>query len=568
MKTSSILTVTTGLWLAVTFSAKGQVSFTKITTGPIATDKGTFAYAAWGDFRGLGFLDLTVGEYSSPTNVFYRNNGDGTFARITPGDPLGTAAFLIDPAPADFDNDGHLDLFVTGVASVVSPPRNILCRNNGDGTFTAVSGGGVTNITGNFNTCAVADYDNDGFVDLFVPGFLGATSLLFHNNGDGTFGRVQSGPPVNTIINNYSVSWADYDMDGFMDLLVNTDNRNLLYHNNRDGTFSQILTNIVATDTWPQNPWGSAWGDYDNDGLPDLFVTGMEMGNRLYHSLGKGAFTNVTAGPMLPPPSGGGSRACAWGDYDNDGYLDLYVCSYNAFNRLFHNNGNGTFTQILIGAPVDEGNAYIYCNSCGWADYDNDGFLDLFVTRASDTAGPVSNLLYHNDGNTNGWLKVKLVGQASNRSGIGAKVRVHATIGGKTFWQMREVSSGGGRWVQPLVAHFGLGDAINVDVLRVEWPSGIVQTLTNVAPRQTLTVVEHQVPGPPAPVLRTARRETNGAVTFSASGDIGWVYVFEASTDLVNWSKVGVMSNALGKVSFTDTKATNHVSRFYRVSVP
>jgi hypothetical protein len=566
MKTRSIITLATGLWLAVV-SASGQANFTKTTTGPIATDQGQFGSAAWGDFHGLGLLDLVVCDYAGGTNVFYRNNGDGTFAKITQGDPVQRAAYSVDPVAADFDNDGHLDLFVSAGSAAPTAMRNMLCHNNGDGTFTAVSGGGVTNVTGFFNACAVADYDNDGSVDLYVPGYGGPTSLLFHNSGDGTFSRVLSGSLVTDSVDNHSVSWADYDNDGFMDLLVNADNRNLLYHNNRDGTFTRVLTNAVATDGWSDNPWGSAWGDYDNDGLLDLFVTGMTAGNRLYHNNGDGVFTNVTSGPMLPPPTGGGSSACAWGDYDNDGYLDLFVCGYNATNRLFHNNGDGTLTQVLSGPPVNERGAGIYCQSCGWADYDNDGCLDLFVTRGTASGAPISNLLYHNNGNTNAWLEVKLVGQASNRSGIGAKVRVHATIGGKTFWQLREVSRGGGRWIQPLVAHFGLGDATNVDTLRIEWPSGIVQTLTNVAPKQILTVVEHQAPGP-QPILGAVSRETNGAVSLSASADAGWVCVFEASPNLVNWTKVGVRSNATGTVSFTDTKAANYATRFYRVSVP
>lgn len=313
---------------------------------------------------------------------------------------------------------------------------------------------------------------------------------------------------------------------------------------------------------------GSAWGDYDNDGLLDLFVTGMEMGNRLYHNNGNGVFTNVTSGDMLAPPTDGGSRACAWGDCDNDGYLDLFVTSYNAPNRLFHNNGDGTFTQIIGGVFDNEANSGIRGNACGWADYDNDGFLDLLVTRAGDN-GPVSNLLYHNNGNTNAWLEVKLVGSASNRSAIGAKVHVHATIGGKTFWQLREISSGGARWIQPLVAHFGLGDATNVDTLRIEWPSGIVQTLTNVPSRQFLTVVEHQAFGTIAqPSFTGASRAANGVVSLSAAGAAGRLYLLEASTNLLNWTKVSVRSNATGTVEFTDPKATNSESRLYRVSIP
>jgi hypothetical protein len=558
----------TVLLLVVVSTAQSQTTFTKITTGPIAIDQGQFGSAAWGDFHGLGVLDLVVCDFGGGTNVYYRNNGDRSFAKITQGDPVQGAAYSVDPAPGDFENSGHLGLFVTAGAGAVTAKRNMLCFNNGDGTLTAVSGGGVTNFTGFFNTCAVVDYDNDGAIDIYVPGYGGGIGLLFHNEGGGTFHRVLSDPPLISM-NNHSVSCADIDGDGLMDLLVNADTYNLIFLNNRDGTFRRMLTNAVATDLWPDNPWGSAWGDSRNSGLLDLFVTGMTAGNRLYHNLGNGVLTNVTSGPMLAPPPGGGGRACAFGDYNNDGYLDLFVCGYNCTNRLFLNNGDGTFTQVLVGAPVDEGNANIYCQACGWVDYDVDGCLDLFVTRASDSGAPVSNLLYHNDGNTNGWLEVKLVGKASNCSGIGAKIRVHAKIGGKTFWQMREVSSGGGRWIQPLVAHFGLGDATNVDTLRIEWPSGIVQTLTNVAPKQVLTVGEHQEPvALQAPVLGSVVHEINGAVSFTASGEAGWVYVFETSTNLVDWTKLGVKSNATGIVSFTDTKAASYGNRFCRVCVP
>jgi hypothetical protein len=369
-----------------------------------------------------------------------------------------------------------------------------------------------------------------------------------------------------------ALSLCDYDNDGYIDLLVGMGGssvRNLVYHNNRDGTFTKVLTNAIATDLWVNGSETAAWGDYDNDGLPDLFATGDNGSpNRLYRNEGNGVFTritNSTAAPMLNRPAGSDSLLAAWGDYDNDGYLDLFVSTHNGKNALYHNNGDGTFTQILSGDPVNDGGPSYSLG--GWVDYDNDGFLDLFVSQNNLSASAITNLLYHNNGNTNGWLEVKVQGTASNRSGIGAKVRVHATIGGKTFWQLHEFTTGGGRWVQPLVAHFGLGDATNVDTLRIEWPSGIVQTLSNVAPKQILTVVEHQA-GEQPPVLGVVSRETNGAVSLSASGDAGFVYLFEASTNLANWTKMGVKSNATGAVSFTDKNAANYVSRFYRVSVP
>ena len=135
--------------------------------------------------------------------------------------------------------------------------------------------------------------------------------------------------------------------------------------------------------------------------------------------------------------------------------------------------------------------------------------------------------------------------------------------------QLREINTGGGFVNGPLEAHFGLGDATNIDEIRIEWPSGIVQTLTNVAPRKFLTVTERQVPGTTiAPAFTGVTRSTNGSVNLSATGDTGLLYVFDASSDLMTWTKVGIRSNATGVVSFTDTKATNYAQRFYRVSVP
>jgi hypothetical protein len=349
--------------------------------------------------------------------------------------------------------------------------------------------------------------------------------------------------------------------------------RNFLYHNNRNGTFTRVLTNIIATDFWSQGAACAAWGDYDNDGLPDLFVTdGAGSRNRLYHNEGNGVFTRVTSGPELVPSPGGAFNGCAWGDYDNDGYLDLFVSCFTETNALFHNNGDGTFTRIFSGAPVQGSGPNIVCGTVGWADYDNDGSLDLFVGVVTDsnesTFVPARNLLFHNNGNTNAWLEIKLVGTLSNRSAIGAKLRTHAIVGGKSLWQLREIGNGGGYNSQPLVAHFGLGDATNVDVLRIEWPSGTVQTLTNIPARQILTIEEHQQGATNAPVFTGVSRLTDGSISLSAYGDTGLLYLLESSTNLLNWSRLAVLSNATGTVQFIERGATNYNSRFYRVSIP
>lgn len=555
MKTKLLLTL--GVLLAGLVSGHAQITFTKITTGAIATDTGGFTRCVWGDFHNSGFLDLFVCKYNG-TNVFYQNNSDGTFTKISTGNPVQDLDYHTGTAGADFDNDGHLDLLVAAGIQAPGPRPLKLYNNNGDGTFNPVSGGVVTSQLAFYDAPTWADYDNDGFVDLFVsnngtPNDTGGTNLLFHNKGDGTFTKVTSGAVVHDIGVGTCALWADYDNDGFDDLLVINlvnNGHNFLYHNNRDGTFTRITTNAVATNVWTSGAQCGAWGDYDNDGLLDLYVTDSYTSsgqqNRLYHNNGNGSFTNVVSPPS---PAGSFLNGVAWGDYDNDGYLDLFMASSPGNDALYHNNGDGTFTQILTGNPVSDSGGF----SCAWVDYDNDGFLDLFVTREA----PTSNLLYHNGGNTNAWLEVKLVGTVSNRSAIGAKVRIHATIGGKTFWQMREINTGGGWNSVPLVAHFGLGDATNADIVRIEWPSGLVQEFQNVAPKQILTYTE-----PPRLLAST----TNGVPQFSLKGGRGFQYEIDSSADLSTWSSNSTVTitNLNGMVPIVDINPPALDQRFYR----
>ena len=233
-------------------------------------------------------------------------------------------------------------------------------------------------------------------------------------------------------------------------------------------------------------------------------------------------------------------------------------------NGLFHNNRDGTFTQILTGSPVyDRGRRM----APSWTDYDNDGFLDLFI--AVGDAVPERNLLYRNNGNTNHWLKVKLDGRASNRSGIGAKVRAQATISGQTFWQMREISCENAYAGQNgLLAHFGLGDATNVTTLRIEWPSGIVQELPNVAANQFLTVVESQGYPGAAPQFSGVTNDASGPQLSFTEPAADARYILEASTDLVNWTKLMARTSTGVTTNYTDTRATNYTKRFYRLQVP
>jgi hypothetical protein len=291
---------------------------------------------------------------------------------------------------------------------------------------------------------------------------------------------------------------------------------------------------------------GCAWGDYDNDGWQDLFVTTVQgQVDTLYHNIGEGSF-EVVAGP--PGGIGYSTAGTAWGDYDNDGYLDLITVGTDQY-FLFRNKRDGTFERITTSPPNVAG----HHQSCAWADYDNDGFLDLFVANGN-AGGNERDALYRNEGNGNAWLHVRLVGTASNRSAIGAKVRLRATIWGKTMWQMREIATGDGFSGQnDLRAHFGLGDATNVTTLRIEWPSGIVQELSNVAANQILTLTE------PAQLVPLGCRE------FQIRCWKGMRFEVEKSHDLQTWDSLGTVTNLTGTLTFQDTQTDPQTACcFYR----
>ena len=539
-------------------------TFARITNGPIATDKGSFTRCVWGDFNNNGFLDLFVNDYGGP-NVFYRNNGDRTFTKLTGIGLAATADFHTGTAAADYDNDGYLDLIDLAGIQAPTPRFNTLYHNDGTRRFTPVSAGGVTNLPGFFDAVAWADYDNDGFVDLFITENgtstdTGGTNRLWHNNGDGTFTEITAGPFATDVGVGWATLWSDYDNDGFMDLIVlnlSNDSTNFLYHNNGNGTFSRVLTNAIATDHWITGAEAGAWGDFDNDGWPDLFVTDNRGArNRLYHNNGDGSFSNVAAGPMLTPPAGTSPRGCTWGDYDNDGFIDLFVTDANSRNRLYHNNGDGTFGEITTGPQVNDPALSGLSSSCAWADFDNDGFLDLFVTLGASSRN-VSNALYHNSGNSNAWLEIKCVGTVANRSAIGTKVRLVTTIAGKSVSQLREINTGGGWNSVPLIAHFGLGDATKVETLRLEWPSGTVQELHNVAPRQILTLTE-----PP----RLTATKVSGQPQFTLKGGRNMTYDIEASSNPTTWAALSTVTitNLSGTALITDPAGTVAKHKFYR----
>ena len=543
----------------------GADIFTKVTESP-GGDVGNSSGAAWGDYDNDGFIDLFVAQRgpdgTSPTSQFlYHNNRDGTFSRVTTGPVAQVVSTGSGAAWGDYDNDGNLDLVLVNINQ-----KNNLFHNDGDGSFTEVPSSVSSDIAGSRSVTWV-DYDNDGYVDLFRTAGRDEPRRLYHNHHDGTFTRITQGAFLNSPGGYFGVAWGDYNNDGLPDLFVPQadETRSLpscLYHNDGGGAFTRFGAGTLDG-TFNSN--GAAWGDYDNDGDLDLFVScawppGDVTGrpNLFYRNDGAGrTFTSLTALPADDPENdGGASTGCKWGDYDNDGWLDLFVANrFEQNNFLYHNNGDGTFTKVLDSIAVNDGGDSW---AVAWGDYDNDGFLDLFVGNLYGGA----NFLYHNNGNDNHWLKFRLIGTRSNRAAIGAKVRVHATINGQTFWQMREVSGGDGSMGQnSLHVHFGLGDATNADLVRIEWPSGTVQELENVASKQFLTITE------PGGEPRLAATLENGQVQLTLTGKQGSRYAIESSTALPIWTSAGLtvtVTNQSGAVTVAAPGATSGAQRFYR----
>jgi hypothetical protein len=582
MKTRTLFAAATVLSLLGLISVSSQAAdqtFIKITEGPIVTELDASQGARWWDYNNDGWLDLYVNHAafgSGTLSSFFHNNGDGTFTKI-PTNALATVRKrFISCAVGDFDNDGDEDIYVLSNATGGgSEPRCDLYRNDGNGRFTPVSGPWQQDADSTID-CSLVDYDRDGFLDVFVVNGLNRTTCLYRQTAPGTFVKMTAAQ-VGSILTSspeesYNCAWADYDNDGDPDVwLENYKSTSQLHRNDGQAFFTRVTDGSIV-----QGRSGglAVWGDYDNDGFLDLFAGGDGSGgpftNALHRNLDGFGFTNVatSAGVAL-------KMACyapAWGDYDNDGWLDLFTTSWYAStgtNILFHNRGDGTFEAVDVGSPIHDGAIHAVVS---WADYDNDGFLDLFL-GCGDVGALERNHLYRNNargiGNANHWLKIKLNGQASNRSGIGAKVRVNATIGSREFRQVREITGNGSSATgHDLLAHFGLGHATTVTTVHIEWPSGIVQGLTNVAADQVLSITEHQVYVGPAPAFARATASPAGLDLSITEPAADAVYVLETSTDLVTWTKLMARTSTAGTHSFTDARAINQPARFYRLVVP
>lgn len=465
----------------------GTGRFHPITESPVAEADKTSYGNNWIDYDNDGLVDLFNSNGSSSTEEtsdLYRNNGDGTFIEITDNIAVSETGLSYCSSWADYDNDGFIDLFISNT----SHQDNYLYRNLGGGDFLKIEEGEIVQDGAKSDGCSWADYDNDGYVDLFVANLSNQHNFLYHNNQNGEFHRMTDTilfPQVGDGGKSNGCAWADFNNDGYVDLFVAnaSDQDNRLYLNQMGERFISLDTSEPASDG--SSSLGGSWGDYDNDGDLDLFVTnGADQNNMLYINQGDSLFfrpEDATSYPMITDQ--GASGGAAWGDYNNDGSLDLYVANRNNQNNfLYRNNGDGSFLKITDEIIV---NTTDFSVSCSWADYDRDGNLDLFVANGGQ------NALYRNQGTGNHWVNIRCVGVTSNRSAIGTKARIKAEIYGESVWQMREISAQTGYAGQnSLLIHFGLGDASVIDSLRIEWSSGAVDIHTEISRNQFLTAVE------------------------------------------------------------------------------
>lgn len=482
-------------------------------------------------FLNSGTLPGTTASGQAPTHRLYRNNGDSSFTDVTARSGLGISEYGMGCAVADYDNDGHEDVFITNYGA------HRLMRNRGDGTFTDVTekaglSGASSGPTCVGAGCAFLDYDRDGYADLFVGNYLEfdltkaqpcrevsvpvycsprvypmMTNRLFRNQGDGTFRDVTAPSGIGGF-KGYAMGivCSDFDGDGWTDIYVGNDvMENFLFHNKKNGTFDEIgLLAGAAYDQYgdPQGTMGANAGDYDGDGRPDIVVTDYQnQVTTLYRNLGASGGQPMFQDVTVATGAGTSSRPLVtWGggfaDLDNDGVRELFTAAGHLQDTVERYDGSSTYKQrnVLLqwrdgrfADVTDEspGAMQVKESSRGavFGDLNNDGRLDIVVLNAR--AAPT--LMLNETPPRHHWTILKLIGTRSNRSAVGAVARI--TAGGKT--QVDEVRAGRGyESAEDLRLHFGLGASAIIERLEVAWPSGLSEVRTNLAADRVLTLTE------------------------------------------------------------------------------
>jgi len=479
--------------------------------------------ASFLDYDNDGFIDLylcsgtfiegfTKGDKPEllPANHLYHNRGDGTFEDVTKKSGTDDFAYSMGAAIGDFNNDGFPDIFVCNYGA------NILYKNNGNGTFTNVTQ--KAKIAGE-NECTIGaawfDYDNDGFLDIYVSNYLNfdpdykyyyapdgfpgpmaydsQADYLYHNNGNGTFEDVtQKMGIIDPDGRAMGVGAVDYDDDGFVDIYVANDHSlNYLWHNEGGkkfedrGTMSGTAFSQAGEATVSMSV---DFADYNSDGLLDIFLSD-DTYCSLYENQGNGVFidkSNIAGIATSAAQFVGWSSAFV--DYDNDGDADIFKTNgalkhlYGHEDQLFENLGDGKFTDISnnLGAYFQE--EYVGRGAC-LGDYDNDGDYDIYIANLNSRG----MFLRNNKGNQNNWLTLRLIGTTSNRDGIGARIKINS--GGKVQTAQKKSTSGYLSQSDHRV-HFGLAKDETVEKVEIKWPSGKVQILENIKANQIITITE------------------------------------------------------------------------------
>ena len=487
--------------------------------------------AAFFDYDNDEGLDIYV-TGGLNRDFLYHNNGDGSFTErgIAAGLGITGDIYTQGVVTGDIDNDGYRDIFVTTyglTTDVMGVQPNLLFHNNGNGTFINISQAAGITHSARSASATMGDYNLDGFLDIYVANYVavqgfirdsfnrivgyshtGFTDYLYKNNGNGTFTEVASQLQVDNAGTGLAAAFTDYDNDHDADLyLVNDFGQwvipNKLYRNEFPAdSFSDVSASSGAAAAL--YGMGVAIGDYDEDGDLDYYIT--NIGNNvLYRNNGNGTFSDVAVAAGVPNGNiDSMAYTTGWGtaflDYDNDTWLDLFVAdgwiasldflptSEKDPNKLYKNNGNGTFTDVSMMEGVSDSTI-----NRGFAtgDYDNDGDLDMLVVALEeDTFFPKGRhtLLYRNDvSNGNHWLKVKVQGTLNNLDGFGTRVEVYSN--GRKF--IREIDGGSSHESHnSSIAHFGMGSYAKADSIVVIWPGGGMQTLFNISVNQLIKVIE------------------------------------------------------------------------------